>query len=157
MQIEFRKPTLADVDLYFKWTNDEVVRQNSYDQEPIPYNDHVEWFKQKLNSANCFFYLFTLHNEAIGQVRIEIKAEETIIGISIDTHHRGKGLGASMIEMACADHFKRAHTHQINAYIKESNESSIRIFKKAGFKNEEHVMVKGIKSFKLSKVRRHGF
>ena len=157
MQIEFRKPTLADVDLYFKWTNDEVVRQNSYDQEPIPYKDHVEWFKQKLTSPNCFFYLFTLQNDPVGQVRIEIKLEETIIGISIDTHHRGKGLGARMIEMACADHFKRAHTQQIYAYIKESNQGSIVIFKKAGFKNEEHVMVKGIKSVKLCKAKRHGF
>ncbi|MBK7312096.1 MAG: GNAT family N-acetyltransferase [Sphingobacteriaceae bacterium] len=156
MQIEFRKPKLADADLYFKWTNDEAVRQNSFEQEPVPYSDHVEWFKQKLNSPNCFMYLFTLQNEAIGQVRIENKAEETIIGISIDAHHRGKGFGTSMIEMACADHFKKVHTQQINAYIKESNESSMRIFKKAGFKNEEHMMVKGIKSIKLSKTRRHG-
>jgi RimJ/RimL family protein N-acetyltransferase len=157
MQIEFRKPTLQDVDLYFQWANDEVVRQNSFDQERIVYDDHVAWFKRKLTSADCFFYLFVHEKEPVGQVRIEVKPTETVIGISIDSKYRGKGLGATMLEMACTDHFKKTSSQVINAYIKENNISSIAIFKKAGFKNEEHLIVKGVKSVKLNKAKKHGF
>ncbi len=155
--IEFRKATITDTDLYFQWTNDDTVRQNSYEQNKINYEDHVAWFKNKLSSPDCFFYLFTKNNEPVGQVRIENKKEETVIGVSIDEKFRGKGLGSLMLEIASTDFFIQFPYKTINAYIKEDNAASIAIFKKANFENEEKVMVSGTKSLKLRKINSYEF
>ncbi len=153
MKIEFRKPTMEDAKLYFDWANDEVVRKNSYAQETISYEDHLAWFKRKLASPDCFFYLFIEQKQPAGQVRIEKKENETVVGISIDSKYRGKGLGSVMLEAACADYFSKFPKDTIYAYIKESNLPSCAIFKTARFTNEQTVMVNGVKSIKLHKTQ----
>jgi len=152
MKINIKTATLADADLYYQWANDDLVRQNSYEQSKISYDDHVAWFKRKLQSTDCFFYLFEAENKPVGQVRIENRSEEIVIGISIDPNYRGKGLGPILLEMAIEEYFKKFPKARICAYIKETNAASYAIFKKANFKNDEFVMVNGIKSIKLCKT-----
>ncbi|MBK9525486.1 MAG: UDP-2,4-diacetamido-2,4,6-trideoxy-beta-L-altropyranose hydrolase [Bacteroidetes bacterium] len=147
--LTFRFAEGSDVDLYFKWTNDPVVRENSFHQEPVSYPDHVFWFEKKLKSKDCFMYVFLKENIPAGQVRIELSGGETVIGISIDQNFRGQGLGAEMIQTACADYLKKHPGEFITAYIKENNKSSYAVFKKAGFGNETHVIEKGISCYKL--------
>mgnify|MGYP001548003329 CR=1 FL=1 len=107
MKIKFRKAKLEDAQLYFNWANDKIVRQNSFNTSEIGYELHVKWFTAKLNSPDCFFYLFTDENdEPIGQVRIDKTNEEIVIGISIDEKQRGKGFGVSMLNQATEDYLK---------------------------------------------------
>ena len=94
-------------------------------------------------------YVFLKENIPAGQVRIELSGGETVIGISIDQNFRGQGLGAEMIQTACADYLKKHPGEFITAYIKENNKSSYAVFKKAGFGNETHVIEKGISCYKL--------
>lgn len=155
--IEWRTASINDADLYFQWANDDVVRQNSFEQNKISYEEHVKWFKSKLASPDCFFYLFTKNNLPVGQVRIENKKEETVIGVSVDEKFRGKGLGSLMLELASTDFFIKFPQKTISAYIKEDNAASIAIFKKANFENEEKVMVSGAKSIKLRKTSKYEF
>ncbi|MGE0567935.1 MAG: GNAT family N-acetyltransferase [Bacteroidia bacterium] len=151
MPIKFRKPTIEDADLYFNWANDPLVRENSFEQKTISYDDHVRWFKQKLDSPDCYFYLFENQNKPIGQVRIERKSEN-VIGISIDKDSRGKGFGPIMLEMSCK-HFLELYPNQIiYAYIKSANEASQKIFRKAGFTNNLELIINNVPSIKLSKT-----
>ena len=136
-QLHFRFAKNEDVDLYFDWANDEIVRQNSFKQEPINYENHVKWFHSKVDSNSSYLYLFlNMNNEAVGQVRIEKSSEETIIGISIDKNHRGKSLGVEMLQQASSNFFETNPREIINAYIKQENIASYMIFQKAGFRNE---------------------
>ena len=153
MKIEFREATMEDANLYYQWANDEAVRKNSYAQEVISYEDHLAWFKRKIASPDCYFYLFLKEKNPAGQVRIEKKENETVVGISIDSKYRSKGLGSVMLELACADYFAKFPKETIYAYIKESNVPSSAIFKKANFTNEQAVMVSGVKSIKLHKTQ----
>lgn len=148
--LSFRFAEMKDADLYFKWTNDPLVRKNSYRQEPVTYENHIRWFEQKLKSDDCSFYLFYSGELPAGQVRIEKGKDETIIGISVDENFRGKSVGAEMIRIACADYFKKHGEAVIFAYIKEENRPSLRIFTKAGFGSAVKVNVDGADSFKLS-------
>jgi UDP-2,4-diacetamido-2,4,6-trideoxy-beta-L-altropyranose hydrolase len=151
-QLRFRFALESDVDLYFKWTNDPLVRKNSYNQNSVNYADHVNWFSKKLSSSNCFFYLFfNLENIPVGQVRIENVSEKTIIGISIDENFRGKSYGVEMLKLATSDYLRRNPGSTILAYIKEENFASKSIFSKAGFMGEEFVIEQGFKSHKLYK------
>ena len=153
MNLKFRKATSNDVQLYFNWANDVLVRNNSFNQATIDMDKHITWFNSKLKDDSCFFYLFLNNLDSpVGQVRIEKKTDEAIIGISIDENYRGKGLGSDMLNMACKDYFKHYPDSKISAYIKEGNEASIKLFTKAKFDKIESLKVAGHNSFKFQKL-----
>lgn len=150
--LNYRFATINDADLYYQWANDPLVRQNSFNQDAIPYVNHVNWFTKKLQSDSCYFYLFlNIDNEPVGQVRIDKDENETIIGLSIDEKFRGMSLGATMLKMACDDYLQH-HAHEtIVAYIKEDNIPSYKIFEKAGFGNPSKIRYADTETFRLIK------
>lgn len=142
--------TEDDTDLYFNWANDAEVRRLSYQQDRIVHEDHVKWFRSKLTDSAFRFYLFRdSENQAVGQVRISRQNGESIIGISIDSNHRGLGYGSKMLIMACEQCFSEGFTHKITAYIKAENTASIVIFKKAGFTEQDSLLIGNVESKKL--------
>ena len=148
--LHYRFAQESDVDLYYEWANDVSVRSNSYSQSKIDYDIHVNWFLRKLNNKNCFFYLFfNEKKEAVGQVRIEKKGNETIIGISIDTFHRGHSYSCEMLKKSCHDYLEKYPLDKITAYIKIENTLSIKSFQNAGFMDLQEVNFEGVKSCKL--------
>ena len=152
VDVHFRFAEEKDTDLYFNWANDDAVRANSFNQEPIVYENHVKWFHTKLKSEECFFYLFlSQENKPAGQVRIDKIGDEVIIGISVDKEFRGYSLGAKMLVMACDDYLKKQPRATIIAYIKKENTDSLNIFVKAGFSNIVEVMEHNSESYKLTK------
>ncbi len=149
--IYFRMATKNDVQLYFKWVNDREVRSNSFQNDPVKYEDHSKWFFSKLDAGNCFFYIFYNDaNEAVGQVRIEITSNETIIGISVDKSYRGKSLSSKMLLLSTNDFLKNHHVG-IVAYIKETNVASYRAFISAGFREYSFVLNDNNRCYKLLK------
>ncbi|MES2567364.1 MAG: GNAT family N-acetyltransferase [Bacteroidota bacterium] len=144
---------LSDTDLYYKWANDLVVRQNSFNSSEIQYEQHVGWFTKKLNSPDCFFYLFSnQENIPVGQVRIDKSNSEVVIGISIDEKFRGKGFGVEMLNRSCYDYLNKFPKEQVIAYVKEENTSSVKLFSKAGFVKTSDVEVNGSKSYRFKKI-----
>ncbi|MDQ3046719.1 MAG: UDP-2,4-diacetamido-2,4,6-trideoxy-beta-L-altropyranose hydrolase [Bacteroidota bacterium] len=152
VKLQFRMANEADLDQYYKWANDELVREQSYNQNKVSLEEHRNWFGSKLNSPDCFFYLFhDQKNTPVGQVRIDKSSGEIIIGISIDHDHRGKNLGKPMLEKAYKHYFSKNPEAIIYAYIKNANYASYAAFKKAGFIDQEEIEVHGVKSYKLYK------
>ena len=153
MNLHFRFANENDSKLYFDWANDELVRENSFNKEPILHENHVKWFQSKLQSKDCFFYLFLNdENKPVGQVRIDKGGDEIIIGISIDKNFRGQSLGGILLEMASDDYLSKHPTATILAYIKKENTASLNIFMKAGFTNKETVIAHNSESYKLYKT-----
>ncbi len=151
-KLSMRLANIKDVDLYFKWANDALVRKFSFTQDLIQYNNHVKWFESKINDENYRFYIFENENkEPVGQVRINKDTKETIIGISIDEKYRGMNYGIKMINLACESFLSIFPSTEINAYIKETNVASINLFKKSGFTKIEELDFEGCKSLKLKK------
>lgn len=144
-----REATQKDLMLYFDWANDDLVRKQSFNSEPINIQMHAEWFNNRLKDENSYLFIFEKGvNEPIGQLRIEKEPtnKKAIIGISIDKKFRGQGL-ASKILIEGIKHFLSVHKDcLIEAYIKEDNQSSIKSFVKAGFLFEKEVIYQGIKS-----------
>ena len=147
--IHMRFANESDVDKYFTWANDPLVRVHSYHQQTISYDSHVNWFNSKINNKNFVFYFFENdQNEAIGQVRIETNSNETVIGVSIDAQHRGFGYGSKMLRMACRHYAKNHQNDSIIAYIKKVNIASKVIFEKAGFVFDNNIEMNGVESFR---------
>jgi UDP-2,4-diacetamido-2,4,6-trideoxy-beta-L-altropyranose hydrolase len=150
MSLSFRRAQLSDTDLLFAWANDPLVRSNSYNNNPIVYQDHVKWMESCMGSEDCTIYIFEENRVPAGQVRIsKSKTGEIIIGISIDKNFRGKSLGADMIRNAVTEFAITHPGNKIYAYIKKENVSSYKVFEKAGFTLLEMVEEQNIQSYKM--------
>jgi RimJ/RimL family protein N-acetyltransferase len=148
--IYFKLAEPKDLDLYFEWANDEVVRDFSYQKQEILKENHIFWFNQKINDSKTQMLIFyDKMDVAIGQVRIENTNDEIVIGISIDKNHRGKSLGSKMIFMACCNWRLYHPSGIINAYVKARNIYSKKIFENVGFSILTELDIEGEKSFRL--------
>lgn len=132
MNLTVRRANIEDMQLFYEWANDSLVRSQSFYSDKIELEDHKKWFNKKIQDSNTFILVFEEGNIPAGQVRIEISEIDSVIGISIAEKFRGKGLGTLMLEKASEEYFNH-FKKPIMAYIKLSNLASARIFEKAGF------------------------
>jgi RimJ/RimL family protein N-acetyltransferase len=154
--LSVRKAEIQDIELYFDWANDTVVREQSYNSNKINLENHRKWFVSKLNDDNCNFFLFENdEKEAVGQVRIQKEnLSEAIIGISIDQRYRGKGYSKKMLQMAIDLFCDINPNFLVNAYIKEGNLSSKYAFENAGFEFSDIIDYDNFRSFHYIKQSR---
>ena len=152
MQIHQRKAKLSDLDLYFVWTNDPITRSNSFNTKQVNYQEHTNWFSKIIEDKKALLLVFeNEQNIPIGQIIIEHKADENIIGISIDTNFRGLGLAVPMLSTACEKFFMKFQVKNIHAYIKKTNLASLNSFKKAGFEIINELTIINEESYLLEK------
>ena len=141
MQIQLVKE--EDCELLWKWANDPQTRSASFHSNPITWEQHCQWFTDKINSSDCIIYLVSINqNNPFGQVRFDIKKNTAVISLSIAKKFRGIGLSSEMIKQACVQFFRESKIQTVQALIKEKNMISICAFKKAGFvkiKQFEHL------------------
>ena len=141
MQIQLVKE--EDCELLWKWANDPQTRSASFHSNPITWEQHCQWFTDKLNSSDCIIYLVSIdQNNPFGQVRFDVKKNTAVISLSIAKEFRGIGLSSEMIKQACVQFFRESKIQTVQALIKEKNMISISTFKKAGFvkiKQFEHL------------------
>jgi RimJ/RimL family protein N-acetyltransferase len=148
-KIDFRIANISDAEIYYKWINDKIVREQSFNSDLIKWDAHLTWFKDKVSDPQYYFYIFyNDEKKDIGQVRIQnIDNINSIIGVSIDENFRGHGYGAKILEIACNDHLSKIPNIIINAYIKEENKISKLIFEKAGFNLLQNIIYNNFNCF----------
>jgi len=134
--LRLRQVREEDLELLWEWANDREVRTAAFSPEPIPWEEHVQWFRRKLREPTCFLFIaLDDQNTPIGQVRFEIdEGEDANIDVSIDRSKRRSGHGALLISKAVEEVFRVAPVETVHAFIKPHNEGSIRAFEKAGFR-----------------------
>ena len=130
-KITIRKAKKEDLDLLYRWSNEPSVRAQSFSTSEISYEEHCNWFSQKLKDVDSIIYILEVDEISASVIRFDIKDKVTI-GVSIDVDFRGKGLGSSFLRIGVEEYFK-ANSSPILAYIKKSNIASIKSFEKAGF------------------------
>nr|WP_314865789.1 GNAT family N-acetyltransferase [uncultured Flavobacterium sp.] len=153
--LSLRKPTTEDIEIYFSWANDPVVREQSYNSSVIDLESHRQWFESVLNNDAYFMCICqNAGGEDVGQVRIQKqkdKSKEALISISIDSNHRGKGYAKEILILATDLFLKSNHGFLINAYIKEGNLSSKLAFGNAGFYFIDMIEYENFKSYHFIK------
>lgn len=143
--MKIRRAMLEDCGLIWLWANDPVVRGGSFNTELIPWREHIEWFRQRLDDANCLFYIVSDDNDMPkAQVRFDIDPDtfEAAISVSINYLFRGKGCGAKIIKLASDE----SKLPVIEAKIKPDNTASLKAFAKAGYKEIGTTEFKGQKA-----------
>ena len=138
LNTQFRLATMKDVQLYFDWANDKNTRQQSFSSEPIPFQEHSEWFVGKMNNGKCRLYVMEYKGVSVGQIRFDIEDNKAKISYSLDANYRGKGLGRFLLKGG----MKKVKedlpaVEQIIGYVKSDNHASVYVFQKLNFvKNE---------------------
>ena len=145
--VTFREANKNDVKIYFEWTNDSLVRSQSFQSDDIQYEDHVRWFESKIEDSKTLMLLFSDEEKHIGQVRIEQKPDENFISVSLAASSRGKRFGSRILRLASIE-FQKIIGGAISAYIRKDNQASIRSFESAGYVLESSLEINNIPSLK---------
>ena len=142
--IRLRRVREEDGRLIWEWANDPSVRAVSFSSQPIYWEQHLKWFQSKLNDPDCIFYVVLNEQDVpIGQVRYDVNGSEAVVSISLGSSFRGKGYGDQMIELSSRKLFKVLGAQSIHSYVKMGNESSVKMFLEAGFKNVGETVIHG--------------
>lgn len=132
----------------FELSNDNIVRENSFQSDRINFNDHKRWFSKKLNDNNSLILMATSEDEFVGQIRFDF-GKENVMGVSITKDFRGLGLGSILIKKGLNYvESNKIGANKITAYIKDTNISSIKSFEKAGFRLDDSIKINGIKALR---------
>ena len=129
-----RKVEKNDMDLLFKWANDPVVRSNSFNTEPIPYENHVKWFNKMMEDPTVLQFVLMDEDTPVGQIRLNIDVDEAEIAYSIGSEYRGKGYGYRILQLVAED-IKSNHSEikRLVAKVKPENKASNTLFVKEGY------------------------
>lgn len=133
VKLVMREAYEKDVDLYFKWANDVEVRQNSFDQNPIVYENHVKWFMSKLESDYVQLYIFEVLGRPVGQVRLDRVEDAWEIDYSVDVSYRRLKVGKTMIAKLIESTPYSSLNLPLRALVKSQNIASQRVFEQLGF------------------------
>ncbi len=106
-------------------------RQASINQDEVPWENHKPWFQRKYmeDGANACFVL-DCGGEIAGYCRFDSEDKGLRVSIALDPSYHGRGFGSLFLIEACAQF---GNDRTLVAEVKKGNESSVRIFKKAGF------------------------
>lgn len=150
-RLKLRPITMEDCHLLWEWANNPVVRANSFDSNPIQWNEHVNWFHRKLTDPHCLIYIVVdERGMAVGQVRFDINSTRSAeIDISIDPKEMNKGYGSAALKLACQSLLRESNAIKVLAHIKGGNKASISTFTKAGFVNKGQQDFKGHKAIEM--------
>lgn len=134
--ITLRHVQEQDCELVWRWANEPRARAVSFSSNPIPWEDHRQWFAEKLHSKNGVFYMATnQHGTPVGQVRVDPGESGSLISVSLDRDFRSLGLGSRVIRAASERAIRERHLERIDALIKAENSASVMAFSKAGYKS----------------------
>jgi RimJ/RimL family protein N-acetyltransferase len=143
--VELREVDDGDCELLWRWANDRSVREASFDPSPIPWEDHVDWFRRaRADAARPMYVALQDGDEPVGVVRFELDEERVaVVSINLVPHARGRGIGTRALRLACARMSRDAGVAAVLAYIKPDNVASRRSFARAGFVPAGEAEVRG--------------
>ncbi|MFH1979276.1 MAG: GNAT family N-acetyltransferase [Patescibacteria group bacterium] len=128
----FRKATTRDIKLLFEWRNDPLTRVNSINTKPVPWENHVEWFKKITSNPEYSLFVAKEKSKLVGTIRIDTKKNKkkpSELSWTIAPKMRGQGLGKKMVTMTV-----KMSKKPLFAQIKRGNIASEKIAEHAGFK-----------------------
>jgi len=134
-----RKAKIKDLKVTYKWLNNPVIREFSFSKSIVEFDDHYNWFINKLESNDTEYYILEKEGNQIGSIRIDyIMSNNGKINYLIDPSHTGKGMGGLLLKEALSK-IKKDYPKLKSVYgiVFKRNIASIKIFMKLGFVQEK--------------------
>ncbi len=143
-EISIREAKKDDLHLLFSWVTDSVVRQNAINKGEVTLEGHSEWFEKSLQNTNREIYILSYKNKVCAQVRFDSEGQVATISYSIESSHRGLGLGEPLLRVAIPYYLKRNRSvSQFRAIVQVTNVPSNKIFQNMNFTLNEQTIIEG--------------
>ncbi|AEH44330.1 pseudaminic acid biosynthesis-associated protein PseG [Thermodesulfatator indicus DSM 15286] len=137
-ELIFREVKERDIWDIYEISNDNTVRQVSFNSNHIDKEEHKRWFA---NNYRNNFYVIVFRRKVIGQIRFSVKSEnnEAIVSISLHRNYRQLGLGKFLLKKGLKKFLEgNKSITKIIALIKKSNYKSKSLFESVGFEKAEN-------------------
>lgn len=134
------KATTEHTKITFDWANNPEVRKYAFSQESIPWEDHENWFSNKIQQSRCWYGILEHQDQPVGSIRFDINNSVAMISYLIDPKYHGKGFGTLLIKMgmqSLISDFKTEEITEIHGEVFPSNIASIKTFDRFGFVQTE--------------------
>ena len=149
MQIRLAKNNSNDCDLVFSLSNDPLVRQASFNTEPLEYKSHCKWFAKTAEDSNTLFFLVFEGQDFVGQIRFNRESKmstECFISLSITAKFRGKHIAKEFLDLGIEKMQKKwRKIKAVIAEVKGENTPSNALFLKKNFE-----LISSINTYKYS-------
>lgn len=132
-RLTLRHATMDDAELLFKWANGPATRQNSFNPDPIEWNDHVSWMQCKLKADNAMLFMLELDDTPCGHIRYDLQDDIALLSFVVAPAFRGMGLGRRLVEMSRKEPLRAWEASAVKAVAFIENTASARVFETAGF------------------------
>ncbi|APC41166.1 GNAT family N-acetyltransferase [Clostridium estertheticum] len=137
MKKYLEKAVESDCKILFRWSNEKLVRENSYSSKAIIFEEHMEWLKRRLVSNSCYIYIYCIDENPVGQVRLDVENEIGTISYSLDKDYRGQGLAIEMLELLEKKIYKsNMKVKTLVGYVKRENVASQKIFQRLQYESK---------------------
>lgn len=125
--ISLRPATIDDAERLYVWRIDPETQAASMTAMPADFAMHCEWLRANLNDPQSQIFVAKHKGRCVGTMRMDRHGDAWEASWTVAPHARRKGIGTSMVsEMA------RRWPARMFAYIKPTNEASIKIAERAG-------------------------
>ena len=138
--VGLRRVTVDDADTLLTWANDPAVREASFSARPIDRDQHIAWLTARLADPACAMWMGLARSDAtpIGVVRFERDAAGVaVVSIIVAAEARGHGFGAVLLDDGLAAARTALRPSAFRAWVRPTNEVSIRLFEGAGFQQRD--------------------
>jgi len=130
-----RRTVESDCRSFWEWANDPEARAASLPREPIPWDRYMDWFRTRLaDPQTILFTALSRSGDPLGMVRYQMDGTHAILSINLGSEFRGKGHGRKLLFLATEELFRTSRVLAIDAFVRPSNEPSVRLFEGAGFR-----------------------
>lgn len=123
----------ADRGRYYAWANDPAVRRSALTTREITWDEHAQWFADRLASRDCHLFVLMAHGLPVGQARFDAVDGVARLDYSIDEAVRGRGWGQVLLArsvMALRD----IGPVEVVADVREDNAASVATLTRVGFR-----------------------
>lgn len=127
----------SDAQQAWEWRNCASVRANSFNSAPIPFEQHLAWWRAALASTDRVLLIGMLLTLPIGVIRLDLRETLATISIYLNPALTGQGVGPALLR--CATRWIREHLpalNRIEALVKTGNRASHRAFLAAGYQED---------------------
>jgi RimJ/RimL family protein N-acetyltransferase len=137
-ELTLRQATIEDAKDLWEWRNDSETRANSRTTAPVAWKDHLAWLTQRMSDSSTALLIGEYDGLPVGTVRFDpLHDGMREISITLAPSARGKGLGATLLEVACR-YVNQFEATGVLARVRETNLRSQAIFEKIGFVPVRH-------------------